>query len=295
MLLLAAFLLLILLPEPWNLVLGLAGLLLFVGEVVFWQRRVRNLRVRTGAEDLVGSVGVVTTPLAPVGQIRVKGELWEARSAETRHTGERVRVTAIRDLTLDVEPETGGSGSGRVAAGVGAVAVAVFLLAGCGGDDSSTSSASEDYANSVCSDLSTWITDVQATTKSLTDAGLSISKDDVENAVGDIEKDTNTLVDELKQEGPPDTEDGQQAQTDLENLTNELQTQVDNVKQAADSNSGPAVLASAVLTAVSNGANALKSTYESLQGLDPAGELKDAFENSDDCKSLKDQVDEIGS
>ena len=293
MFLLAAFLLLILLPEPWNLVLGLAGFLLFVGEVVFWQRRVRNLRVRTGAEDLVGSVGVVTTPLAPVGQIRVKGELWEARSAETRLTGERVRVTAIRDLTLDVEPETGGSGSGRVAAGVGAVAVVVFALAACGGDDGS--SASEDYANSVCSDLSTWITDVQATTKSLTDAGLSISKDDVENAVGDIEKDTNTLVDELKQEGPPDTEDGQQAQTDLENLTNELQTQVNNVKQAADSNSGPAVLASAVLTAVSNGANALKSTYESLQGLDPAGELKDAFENSDDCKSLKDQVNDIGS
>jgi methyl-accepting chemotaxis protein len=179
--------------------------------------------------------------------------------------------------------------------GVPLVLCLAFLLAGCGGDDSSTSSASEDYANSVCSDLSTWITDVQATTKSLTDAALSISEDDVENAVNEIEKDTSTLADELKQEGAPDTEDGQQAKTDLENLTNELQTQVDDVKQAADSSSGTAALVSAVLGAVSNGANALKSTYESLQGLDPAGELKDAFENSDDCKSLKDQVDEIGS
>lgn len=136
---------------------------------------------------------------------------------------------------------------------------------------------------------------MQATTKSLTDAGLSITKDDVENAVDEIEKDTSTLADQLKQEGPPDTEDGQQAKTDLENLTNELQTQIDNVKQAADSGGGAAVLASAVLTAVSNGANALNSTYQSLQGLDPAGELKDAFENSDDCKSLRDQLDEIRS
>jgi membrane-bound serine protease (ClpP class) len=103
---LLALVLLLFLPEPWNLVAGLASLGLFVGEVVYWQRRMRARKVRTGVENLVGAIGEVTTPLAPLGQIRVHGELWAARSRSELGVGTPVRVVAVHGLRLDVEPES---------------------------------------------------------------------------------------------------------------------------------------------------------------------------------------------
>jgi membrane protein implicated in regulation of membrane protease activity len=103
-----ALLLLLFLPSPWNLVGALVGLGLFVLEVVYWQRRMRTRKVQTGVENLVGAVGTVTEPLVPVGQIRVLGELWEARSTRTLLAGSSIRVVAVHGLRLDVEPESEG-------------------------------------------------------------------------------------------------------------------------------------------------------------------------------------------
>jgi membrane-bound serine protease (ClpP class) len=101
-----ALLLLLFLPSPWNLVGALVSLGLFVLEVVYWQRRMRSRKVQTGVENLVGAVGTVTETLAPVGQIRVLGELWEARSTRTLAAGSSIRVVAVNGLRLDVEPES---------------------------------------------------------------------------------------------------------------------------------------------------------------------------------------------
>lgn len=169
----------------------------------------------------------------------------------------------------------------------------VLVLAACGGDDGG--GASEEYANDVCSSLSTWVTDVQATTKSLTDAGLATDREDIETAVKDVGDTTDTLVADLKALGPPETEDGQAAKEELDTLGTELQTQVEAVQQAVDSGGGVAAIAATVLTAVSNASHAVQSTFTKLRELDPAGELQDAFDNADECKSLRDQVDEIGS
>ena len=40
----------------------------------------------------------------PVGQVRLNGEIWEARCEAGAGTGERVRVTGRKRLTLIVEP-----------------------------------------------------------------------------------------------------------------------------------------------------------------------------------------------
>ena len=76
-----ALLLFLILPDPWNVVGGVVSLACGVLEIGFWQRRVQRDKVPTGVENLVGATGEVTAPLAPVGQIRVLGELWEARSS----------------------------------------------------------------------------------------------------------------------------------------------------------------------------------------------------------------------
>ena len=103
MLFVLALLVLIVAPEPWDVVGGAACFALGVLEVLYWQRRVRGEKVRTGVENLVGATGQAVEPLAPSGHVRVLGELWEARSAEPVPSGGTIRVLAVRGLELDVE------------------------------------------------------------------------------------------------------------------------------------------------------------------------------------------------
>jgi membrane-bound serine protease (ClpP class) len=102
--LLLALLLLIFLPWPWNLAGALASGVLGAVEVGYWQRRMRANKVQTGVENLVGAIGKAAEPLAPVGQIRVHGELWEARSTQDVPAGTAVRVVSVNGLELEVEP-----------------------------------------------------------------------------------------------------------------------------------------------------------------------------------------------
>ncbi len=103
MFLLLALVLLIFVPWPWSLLAALLSCFAFVGEVAFWQRRIRGRKVRTGVENLVGSVGEVTEPLTPTGQIRVLGELWQARAPTELPSGTPVRVLKVQGLMLEVE------------------------------------------------------------------------------------------------------------------------------------------------------------------------------------------------
>ena len=103
MFLLLALLLVIFLPSPWTVIGGLASGLLGVLEVAYWQRRMRRAKVQTGIENLVGATGEATERLAPSGQIRVLGELWQARSSSELPPGSRVRVVALDGLTVEVE------------------------------------------------------------------------------------------------------------------------------------------------------------------------------------------------
>jgi membrane-bound serine protease (ClpP class) len=99
-----ALVLFLVLPDPWDVIGGLVSLACGVVEITYWQRRMRRVKVETGVENLVGSIGEVTAALAPVGQIRVLGELWQARASSDVPPGTSVRVVAVNGLILDVEP-----------------------------------------------------------------------------------------------------------------------------------------------------------------------------------------------
>ena len=100
---LLALLLLIVLPSPWNVIGGVVSGALGLVEVGYWQRRMRGEKVQTGVENLVGATGEVTERLAPSGQVRLLGELWEAHSSSELPSGTRVRVVAVHGLALEVE------------------------------------------------------------------------------------------------------------------------------------------------------------------------------------------------
>lgn len=171
--------------------------------------------------------------------------------------------------------------------------VAVLLLAGCGGDDGA--SASEEYANSVCGELSTWVTDVNGAITSLTDAGLATDKEDVQTAFDQAKGATDDLLSGLEGLGAPETDAGAQAKSELDSLSTTLRAQFDTVEQALGADEGALALATTVTAALSTTATAVESAFTDLKGLDPGGELEDAFQNAEECKSLQDQVDAIGS
>ena len=99
-----ALVLFLVLPDPWDVIGALASLACGIVEVTYWQRRMRRVKVETGVENLIGSIGEVTDALAPVGHIRVLGELWQARGELRVPRGTSVRVVAVNGLMLDVEP-----------------------------------------------------------------------------------------------------------------------------------------------------------------------------------------------
>jgi membrane protein implicated in regulation of membrane protease activity len=101
MLLLGAILLAIfVLPSPWGLIVVLAGGLLDVAESLVLLRWSSRRRAATGAEALIGQKAIVSgTPT----QVRIAGELWEARSDRQLRPGEEVVVRSVDGLTLVVE------------------------------------------------------------------------------------------------------------------------------------------------------------------------------------------------
>jgi membrane-bound serine protease (ClpP class) len=103
-LLVTAFVSLFFLPDPWGYVAVAVAAVVEVGEVYFWIRFLRRYRVTTGAEGLVGERGEVVEACAPIGLVRVRGELWRARCEEPLGVGSLVRVTGVDGLTLEVEP-----------------------------------------------------------------------------------------------------------------------------------------------------------------------------------------------
>jgi membrane protein implicated in regulation of membrane protease activity len=91
-------------PWPWNLIAVLGGIGVEAVELVWGLRLARRWRPKTGAEAMLGQVAEVVAPCRPTGQVRVQGELWQARCAEGADVGQSVRIEGIDGLTLVVVP-----------------------------------------------------------------------------------------------------------------------------------------------------------------------------------------------
>lgn len=104
MILLGAILLAIfVLPDEWDIPVVILAAVVEIAETGFWLWYSRRRRVQMGPETLVGATGQVVTPCAPLGQVRVQGELWRAHCADGAAAGEEVRIVALDGLTLKVE------------------------------------------------------------------------------------------------------------------------------------------------------------------------------------------------
>ena len=91
-------------PDAWDIpvVLGF-GALEVVETLVTW-RLSRRGAAKVGAETLIGATGLVVSACAPAGSVRVRGEVWQARSEHPIAADQRARVVGRDGLTLLVEP-----------------------------------------------------------------------------------------------------------------------------------------------------------------------------------------------
>jgi membrane protein implicated in regulation of membrane protease activity len=111
--LIALIIALLFLSSPWNVVVVVVALVIDVVEILifaWWSRRQRRKGPpAVGVEALVGRRGVVVARLTPgtreeIGQVRVDGEIWGARSRVVIEPGSSVVVRAVDELVLEVDP-----------------------------------------------------------------------------------------------------------------------------------------------------------------------------------------------
>jgi membrane protein implicated in regulation of membrane protease activity len=94
------------LPSPWGVVAVAGAAAIDVVEITFFARWSKRRRATVGAETFVGRTAIVVRALSPRGQVRLDGEIWEARADDDVPPGVEVTITAVDGLVLDVTPST---------------------------------------------------------------------------------------------------------------------------------------------------------------------------------------------
>lgn len=162
---------------------------------------------------------------------------------------------------------------------------AVALAAGCGGSDDGGASATTQWADSVCSAITTW---QSAVTDAVESVKASPSRDSVENAVGDVKDATQTLGDDLDKAGKPDTSSGDQVKETLDELRSNLDDDVGKIEDAVDnaSDTGVMTAVSTVSATLATMSTQISSAVDKLKQVDAEGELRSAFSDAEACSSL---------
>jgi membrane-bound ClpP family serine protease len=91
-------------PDEWTVpvILGAAVVEVTETAVTWWWSRRHPPKV--GPEMLIGATGRVVHACRPLGQVRVRGEVWQARCSAGADRDDVVRVIGRDRLILEVEP-----------------------------------------------------------------------------------------------------------------------------------------------------------------------------------------------
>jgi hypothetical protein len=175
----------------------------------------------------------------------------------------------------------------RVIPPLAASVAAVVLFTGCGSKSNSSTSATVDWANNLCTAITTWKTSVDSAVKSVN--GGNVSKSSLRNAADEVESATETFVDSVKKLGKPKTTAGTQAKTALDQFSTQISNERDKINAATSgvtSVSGIIAAAPTVLESLKTMRTDVSTTYKQLQTLDASGELSKAFKQANACTTL---------
>ena len=172
-----------------------------------------------------------------------------------------------------------------VAAAVAALALAA---AGCGGDESPTASATDEWADGFCTAITTWTDSLQSVTDQFSSAS-ALSQDGLEDAANDVQSSTETLVDDLRGLGRPETESGDAVESSVDELSTTLESEVANIESAAQGASGLTEIPGAITSITASLAamsTAFSSTLQTIESADADAELRTALEDSPACADI---------
>jgi cytochrome c556 len=174
----------------------------------------------------------------------------------------------------------------RIALAAVAVVLA-FAAVGCGGDDSEPEgSSTTEWANDLCTAVTSWTDALEAEGGALTS---SPSVESLQEAASGLESATDNFLDEVRALGEPETEAGTEARAAVEELADTIEAEKQEIRDAVDDASGITGVTSAIsavaasLTAMGE---AFEQTFERIEDLDTGGELQQAFEEADACDEL---------
>jgi hypothetical protein len=166
------------------------------------------------------------------------------------------------------------------------VAAVALAAAGCGGSSSDTTPTNQ-WADSLCSSITTWTSSLSSIAGNLQSGG--ISKDSLQTAVDSAKTATDKFTTSLGNLGRPDTESGQKAQDSVNQLSSEIQSDLTTIEDAVNGASGVSGVLNAVTVTKSTLTKAgtqVTDTLTGFQNLDAKGELEAAFKQSGSCKKL---------
>jgi membrane-bound serine protease (ClpP class) len=66
--------------------------------------KARANKITTGTQGMIGEIGIAETNLDPYGKVFVHGEIWDARATSPVRAGQRVVVSKVQDLQVEVDP-----------------------------------------------------------------------------------------------------------------------------------------------------------------------------------------------
>ena len=172
------------------------------------------------------------------------------------------------------------------------VASCALVAAGCGGSDESTSSTAVDqWATEFCTAVTTWTDSLKATTDELKNPS-SLNEDSLKTAADDLSSATETFVDDVKGLGAPDTQSGEEVKSSLQSLSDTLDTEKSDIQDATENVSGLSGLAAAV-AAIGQSLSAMSTAFSTalttIDNADAGQELQTALENSPACAKVSKQ------
>jgi uncharacterized protein YoxC len=161
-----------------------------------------------------------------------------------------------------------------------------LIAAGCGKNHNKPTATQ--WANNFCSAVSTWRDSLHSATNEVTSG--SISKDSIKSAADDAKSATDTFTKTVRGLGKPPTQSGEQAQQEVNNLSDQIDAgrkKIEDTVKNVSGISGALSAASSVTATISTMSSQVQTTYQNLRQLDPKGELQNAFHDANACQNLK--------
>ena len=162
------------------------------------------------------------------------------------------------------------------------------VAAGCGGDDETQTDPTAAWADGFCSAVTDWTDELQTITSQFSDTS-NLSEDGLQSAATDVQSATQTLVDELRDLGAPETDSGEEVKSALDTLSTTLENESTAIEDTANGVSGITGLPSAITkitTSLSALGTAFSQTLQTIENADASGELRTALEDSPECADI---------